>query len=130
MFGTIRELWVALANYVHWCNNFRLHSTLGYTVQAEFKKADLVLSEYSKEVQLIRSVSSKGLLEDTIVGLRPALSGRFAALKTQRLLVRIQPSRLSIFAVQRLILLAFLFFYVGGPDPGARGLLRCGRVLA
>lgn len=81
MFGTIRELWVALANYVHWCNNFRLHSTLGYTVQAEFKKADLVLSEYSKEVQLIRSVSSKGLLEDTIVGLCPALSGRFAALK-------------------------------------------------
>ena len=27
-FGTTRELRVKLSDYVHWCNNFRIHSTL------------------------------------------------------------------------------------------------------
>ena len=42
-FGTTRELWVKLADYVHWYNNFRMHSTLGYMTSVEFRKAGLVL---------------------------------------------------------------------------------------
>jgi len=47
-FSTTRELQVKLADYVHWCNNFRLHSTLGYMAPVEFRKAGLVLSELPK----------------------------------------------------------------------------------
>lgn len=47
-FGTTRELQVKLADYVHWYNNFRLHSTLGYMASVEFRKAGLVLSELPK----------------------------------------------------------------------------------
>ena len=47
-FGTTRELQVKLADYVHWYNNFRLHSTLGYMAPVEFRKAGLVLSELPK----------------------------------------------------------------------------------
>lgn len=42
-FGTTRELWVKLADYVHWYNNFRMHSTLGCMTPVEFRKAGLVL---------------------------------------------------------------------------------------
>ena len=42
-FGTTRELWVKLTDYVHWYNNFRMHSTLGYMTPVEFRKAGLVL---------------------------------------------------------------------------------------
>ncbi len=47
-FGTTRELRAKLADYVHWCNNFRIHSTLGYMTPVEFRKAGLVLPESSK----------------------------------------------------------------------------------
>lgn len=47
-FGTTRELQVKLADYVHWYNNFRLHSTLGYMAPVEFRKAGLVLPELPK----------------------------------------------------------------------------------
>lgn len=38
-FGTTRELQVKLADYVHWYNNFRVYSTLGYMTPIEFRKA-------------------------------------------------------------------------------------------
>ena len=47
-FATTRELQAKLSDYVHWCNNFRLHSTLGYMTPVEFRKAGLVLPESSK----------------------------------------------------------------------------------
>ena len=47
-FATTRELQAKLSDYVHWCNNFRLHSTLGYMTPVEFRKAGLVLTESSK----------------------------------------------------------------------------------
>ena len=47
-FSTTRELQVKMADYVHWCNNFRLHSTLGYMAPVEFRKAGLVLSKLPK----------------------------------------------------------------------------------
>ena len=34
------ELQVKLADYVHWYNNFRVYSTLGYMTPIEFRKAD------------------------------------------------------------------------------------------
>lgn len=36
-FSTLRELQVKLSDYVHWCNNFRLHSTLGYMSPVEYR---------------------------------------------------------------------------------------------
>lgn len=50
MFGTTRELQVKLADYVHWYNNFRMHSTLGYMTPIEFRKAGLVLPKSSKKM--------------------------------------------------------------------------------
>ena len=47
-FGTTRELQAKLADYVHWYNNFRIHSTLGYMTPVEFRKAGLVLPKSSK----------------------------------------------------------------------------------
>lgn len=49
-FGTTRELRVRPADYVHWCNNFRIHSTLGYMTPVEFGKAGLVLPRSSKKM--------------------------------------------------------------------------------
>ena len=42
-FSTLRKLQVKLSDYVHWYNNFRLHSTLGYMSPVEFRKAGLAL---------------------------------------------------------------------------------------
>lgn len=42
-FSTLRELQVKLSDYVHWYNNFRLHSTLGYISPVEFRLAGLTL---------------------------------------------------------------------------------------
>lgn len=47
-FGTTRELRSKLSDYVHWYNNFRIHSTLGYMSPVEFRKAGLSLPESSK----------------------------------------------------------------------------------
>lgn len=37
-----------LSDYVHRCNDFRIHSTLGYMSPVEFRKAGLILSKPSK----------------------------------------------------------------------------------
>ncbi len=50
VFGTTRELQVKLADYVHWYNNFRMHSTLGYMTPVEFRKAGLVLPKSSNKM--------------------------------------------------------------------------------
>lgn len=42
-FASTRELQVKLSDYVHWYNNFRIHSTLGYMSPVEFRKAGLAL---------------------------------------------------------------------------------------
>ena len=42
-FANTRELQVKLSDYVHWHNNFRIRSTLGYMSQVEFRKACLAL---------------------------------------------------------------------------------------
>ena len=47
-FGTTRELRAKLADYVHRCNNFRIHSTLGCMTPVEFRKAGIILPESSK----------------------------------------------------------------------------------
>lgn len=47
-FGTTRELRAKLSDYVHWYNNFRIHSTLGYMSPVEFREAGLCLPESSK----------------------------------------------------------------------------------
>ena len=47
-FGTTRELRAKLSDYVHWHNNFRIHSTLGYMSPVEFREAGLSLPESSK----------------------------------------------------------------------------------
>ena len=47
-FGTTRELRAKLSDYVHWYNNFRIHSTLGYMSPVEFREAGLSLPESSK----------------------------------------------------------------------------------
>lgn len=47
-FGTTRELRAKLSDYVHWYNNFRIHSTLGCMSPVEFRKAGLSLPESSK----------------------------------------------------------------------------------
>ena len=47
-FGTTRELQAKLADYVHRCNNFRIHSALGNMTPVEFRKADMILPESPK----------------------------------------------------------------------------------
>ena len=47
-FGTTRELRAKLSDFVHWYNNFRIHSTLGYMSPVEFREAGLSLPESSK----------------------------------------------------------------------------------
>lgn len=47
-FGTTRELRAKLSDYVHWYNNFRIRSTLGYMSPVEFREAGLSLPESSK----------------------------------------------------------------------------------
>ena len=42
-FSTLHELQVKLSNYVHWYNNFRPNSTLGYMSPVEFRLAGLTL---------------------------------------------------------------------------------------
>lgn len=48
VFGTTRELRAKLSDYVHWYNNFRIHSTPGCMSPVEFRKAGLSLPESSK----------------------------------------------------------------------------------
>ena len=43
-FSDLRDLQAKLSDYVHWCNNFRIHSTLGYMTPAGFREAGLILS--------------------------------------------------------------------------------------
>ena len=47
-FSDLRDLQVKLSDYVHWYNNFRIHSTLGYMSPVEFRKAGMLLSKPSK----------------------------------------------------------------------------------
>lgn len=47
-FSDLRDLQAKLSGYVHWHNNFRIHSTLGYMSPVEFRKAGLILSKPSK----------------------------------------------------------------------------------
>lgn len=47
-FSDLRDLQAKLSDYVHWHNNFRIHSTLGYMSPVEFRKAGLILSKPSK----------------------------------------------------------------------------------
>jgi transposase InsO family protein len=42
-FATIDELKAKLADYVHWFNNVRVHSTLGYLTPVEFKRRGLTI---------------------------------------------------------------------------------------
>lgn len=42
-FSTLRDVQVKLSDYVHWYNNFRLRSTLGYMSPVEFRLAGLTL---------------------------------------------------------------------------------------
>ena len=42
-FNTLEELQVKLSNYVHWFNNVRIHSTLGYMTPVEFREKDLMI---------------------------------------------------------------------------------------
>lgn len=47
-FGTTRRLRAKLSDYVHWYNNFRIHSTPGYMSSVEFREAGLSLPESPK----------------------------------------------------------------------------------
>ena len=47
-FSDLRDLQAKLSDYVHWHNNFRIRSTLGYMSPVEFRKAGLILSKPSK----------------------------------------------------------------------------------
>ena len=47
-FGTTREFQAKLSDYVHWYNNFRIHSAPGCMSPVEFRKAGLPLPESSK----------------------------------------------------------------------------------
>ena len=47
-FSDLRDLQAKLSDYVRWCSNFRIHSTLGYLSPVEFRKAGLILSKPSK----------------------------------------------------------------------------------
>lgn len=49
-FSDLRDLQAKLSDYVRWCNNFRIHSTLGYMSPVEFRKAGLILSKLSNLV--------------------------------------------------------------------------------
>ena len=42
-FTSLHDLQVKLSDYVHWYNNIKLHSTLGYLSSVEFRKAGLSL---------------------------------------------------------------------------------------
>jgi transposase InsO family protein len=42
-FQTIKELQVKLSGYVHWFNNIRIHSTLGYLTPVEFREKGLMI---------------------------------------------------------------------------------------
>lgn len=44
----LRDLQAKLSDCVHRCNDFRIHSTLGYMSPVEFRKAGLILSKPSK----------------------------------------------------------------------------------
>ena len=47
-FRGLRDLQIKSSDYVHRCNNFRIHSTLGYMSPVEFRKAGMALPESSK----------------------------------------------------------------------------------
>ena len=47
-FRDLRDLQARLSGYVHRCNNFRIHSTLGHMGPVEFRKAGMPLSKPSK----------------------------------------------------------------------------------
>ncbi len=47
-FGTTRELRAKLSDYVHWYNNFRIHSAPSCMSPVEFRKAGLSLPKSSK----------------------------------------------------------------------------------
>ena len=47
-FSDLRDLQAKLSDYVHWYNNFRIHSTLGYMSPVEFREAGPSLPESSK----------------------------------------------------------------------------------
>ena len=47
-FSDLHDLQSKLSDYVHWYNNFRLHSKLGYMSPVEFRKAGLSLEKLSK----------------------------------------------------------------------------------
>ena len=47
-FRDLRDLQAKLSDCVHWYNNFRIHSTLGYMSPVEFRKAGMLLSKPSK----------------------------------------------------------------------------------
>ncbi|MFX3658523.1 MAG: IS3 family transposase, partial [Ectobacillus sp.] len=40
-FESLEQLQVALADYVHWFNHIRIHSTLDYLSPVEYKNKDL-----------------------------------------------------------------------------------------
>jgi transposase InsO family protein len=42
-FNTLEELQLKLSDYVHWFNNVRIHSTLGYMTPVEFKRKGLTI---------------------------------------------------------------------------------------
>jgi transposase InsO family protein len=41
IFSSLDELKLELSDYVHWYNNIRIHSTLGYLTPVDFRKTDL-----------------------------------------------------------------------------------------
>ena len=45
-FGALREPQVGLSDYMHWHNNIRKHSALGYLSPAEFRKRNLRISSH------------------------------------------------------------------------------------
>ena len=47
-FSDLRDPQAKLSDYVHWYNNLRIRSTLGYMSPVEFRKAGLILSKPSK----------------------------------------------------------------------------------
>jgi len=42
-FSSLAELQVKLSDYVHWFNNIRIHSTLGYVTPVEFRSKGLMI---------------------------------------------------------------------------------------
>lgn len=47
-YSSANSLRAKLLDYVHWYNNFRIHSTLGYMSPVEFREAGPSLPESSK----------------------------------------------------------------------------------